>query len=82
MAIPVITTDTPGCREAVEDGVTGFLCAPRDVDSLVEAIKRMRRLSGSQRQAMGRAARRKMEREFREDIVHRAYLEALAKRAV
>jgi len=82
MSIPVITTDTPGCREAVEDGVTGFLCAPRDVDSLVEAIKRMRRLSGSQRQAMGRAARKKMEREFREDIVHRAYLEALAKRAV
>lgn len=82
MAIPVITTDAPGCREAIEDGVTGFLCAPRDVDSLGAAIERMRRLSSTQRQEMGRAARSKMEREFREEIVHRAYLEALAKRAV
>jgi glycosyltransferase involved in cell wall biosynthesis len=79
MAIPVITTDTPGCRDAVDDGETGLLCAPRNVDSLVAAIERMRRLSITKRQAMGRAARSKMEREFREEIVHRAYLEALAK---
>jgi glycosyltransferase involved in cell wall biosynthesis len=79
MAIPIITTDTSGCRDAVEDGVTGFLCTPRDVDSLVATIERMLHLSSTERQAMGRAARSKMEREFREEIVHRAYLEALAK---
>ena len=26
-----IASDAPGCRDAVEDGITGFLCAPRDV---------------------------------------------------
>ena len=35
MGIPVITTDMPGCREAVEDGATGLLCEPRSVNSLV-----------------------------------------------
>jgi glycosyltransferase involved in cell wall biosynthesis len=79
MAIPVITTDAPGCREAVEDGVTGLLCQPRSVDSLVEALKRMSGTAPAQRQAMGSAARKKMETDFREEIVHRAYLEALGK---
>lgn len=36
----VITTDAPGCRETVQDGVNGFLVTPRDVDSLVEAMER------------------------------------------
>jgi glycosyltransferase involved in cell wall biosynthesis len=34
----IITTDTPGCREVVIDGVNGFLVPPRDVDSLVDCM--------------------------------------------
>jgi len=79
MAIPVITTDAPGCREAVDDGITGFLCEPRSVASLVGAIERMAALPATKRNAMGSAARAKMERQFRDEIVHRAYLTALAK---
>lgn len=33
-AKPIITTDTPGCREAVIEGINGFLVPPRDVPSL------------------------------------------------
>lgn len=36
----IITTDTPGCRETVEPGVNGFLIPVRDVEALVEAMKR------------------------------------------
>jgi len=36
-----ITTDVPGCREAVEHGVTGFIVPPRDSKALSEAIKRL-----------------------------------------
>ena len=67
---PVITTDIPGCREAVEDGVTGILCAPRDADSLYEAMKRFLALPYADRVRMGQSARQKMEVEFaKEEIV-------------
>ena len=31
---PLITSDIPGCREAVEDGNSGYLCPARDADAL------------------------------------------------
>lgn len=40
MGRPVITTDAPGCRETVVDGVNGFLVPPRDVPALVAAMRR------------------------------------------
>ncbi len=38
---PVIATDVPGCRDAVENGVTGFLVTPRDVQALAGAMERV-----------------------------------------
>ena len=67
---PVITTDIPGCREAVDDGVTGLLCRKKDADSLYSCMKRMLRIQPLERQDMGRRARQKAEAEFnRRDIV-------------
>ena len=40
MGRPVITTDAPGCRETVVDGLNGFLVRPRDADALHAAMKR------------------------------------------
>lgn len=40
MARPVITTDAPGCRETVIDGVNGFLVPPRNVEALVSAMEK------------------------------------------
>ncbi|MCP3953786.1 MAG: glycosyltransferase family 4 protein, partial [Desulfobacterales bacterium] len=34
MAKPIITTDTAGCRDVVDDGSNGFLCKARDAESL------------------------------------------------
>jgi len=39
MAMPIITTDVPGCRETVEDGVNGFLVESKNVDSLFKAME-------------------------------------------
>jgi glycosyltransferase involved in cell wall biosynthesis len=77
MAKPVIATDMPGCRDAVDDGVTGLICAPRSADSLAEAMRAMLRLGSHRLEEMGREARAKMERQFDEEFVGRAYVEAL-----
>jgi glycosyltransferase involved in cell wall biosynthesis len=61
---PIITTDIPGCRETVDDGVNGFLCQPKDVPSLVSAIENFMNLSPQQRQDMGNAGRVKAETQF------------------
>ena len=38
MGLPLITTNSPGCKEVVDDGVNGYLIPVADTDSLVEAI--------------------------------------------
>jgi glycosyltransferase involved in cell wall biosynthesis len=73
----------PGCREVVRPGETGLLVTPHDVPALAEAIAA---LAGDApcRRAMGQAARRLVEREFREQHVARQtlalYRAALAER--
>lgn len=69
MARPVISTMTPGCREAVDDGITGFLIPPRDVEQLAAAMECFLRLSCHDRDEMGRRGRMKAEKEFDERII-------------
>ncbi len=38
MGRAIITTDSPGCRETVIDGKTGFLIKPKSTDELVSAM--------------------------------------------
>lgn len=40
MGRPIVTTDAPGCRETVEDGVNGFLVPVRSVEGLAGAMRR------------------------------------------
>ena len=74
---PVITTDVPGCRETVDDGVTGFLVRARDVQALIEGVERFIILPYQEKQTMGLAARKKVEREFDRNIVVNAYMEEI-----
>jgi glycosyltransferase involved in cell wall biosynthesis len=78
MAKPLVGSDVAGCRELIEEGVTGALCEPRNATSLAAAIERIAKLSPRRLRELGRAARRKVEREFSEELVVDAYLEALA----
>ena len=77
MARPCITTDTPGCRDAVEAGRTGYLCRARDAADLATKIGMFLRLPTSVRSDMGRCAREKMEREFDERFVIERYMTAI-----
>ena len=66
---PVITCDIPGCRETVDDGVSGYLCRVRDADSLYAAMRRFVQLPAQQRAAMGAAGRALAEARFDKDKV-------------
>ena len=77
MARPLIATNVPGCRELVEDGVTGLLCAPRDSRSLAAAMGKLGQMPPEELRAMGGAARALVEARFGEELVVRAYLDAL-----
>ena len=70
---PVITTLHTGCRETVEDGITGFLVEPRNAQALAEGVRRFLAMPMEERAKMGREARRKMEREFDRQIVVDTY---------
>ncbi|NDD15024.1 MAG: glycosyltransferase family 1 protein, partial [Betaproteobacteria bacterium] len=77
MARPIITTDSVGCRDVVDDGVNGFLCRPRDASDLTEKMVRMIAMSHTEREAMGQRGREKVEREFDEKIVINKYISAI-----
>lgn len=64
MGRPVITSDIPGCREAVIPGESGLLCKPQDADSLYETMKRFLSLPRETRVRMGVQGRTHMEAVF------------------
>lgn len=66
---PVITSDIHGCKETVDSGVSGLLCRVKNADDLYHQMYRMASLPRSEREAMGLAARQKVEREFEKKMV-------------
>lgn len=63
MGLPVITTNAPGCRETVIDGVNGFLVPVRDPAALARSMSRF--IENPQLvQTMGLASRRLAEERF------------------
>ena len=74
---PIITTNSVGCRDVVDDEITGYLCEPRSSKDLVVKIERFLQLSDEEKREMGQKSRLKMEREFDEKIVIGKYIDAL-----
>ena len=61
---PVITSNIPGCKEAISDGVSGILVEPQNSHSLYEAMRKFSTLSYSERKKMGVEGRKRMEEMF------------------
>jgi glycosyltransferase involved in cell wall biosynthesis len=78
MGKPVITTDVPGCRHAVQHGSTGLLCEPRSPSSLARAMLRIIDMAAEERAAMGLRGRDLVRRKYSEDGVVGQYLEVLS----
>jgi glycosyltransferase involved in cell wall biosynthesis len=65
---PLVATNIPGCREAVADGVTGFLVPPRDAVALAAALARLID-DPTLRARMGAAGRARVEENFSDAII-------------
>ena len=61
---PIITSNIPGCMEAVVDGVSGFLAERKNAEDLYRVMKRFAELPYEERKAMGLAGRKHMEEVF------------------
>lgn len=77
MGKPIVTTDNVGCRETVDDGVNGYLCELRSIESLKVKLELVICMSHQQRLAMGIKSREKIQNEFDEKIVINKYLDAI-----
>ena len=74
MGKPVITTDSVGCRETVDEGGNGLIVPPENADALAKAMLRFLNLSPAQQLAMSQHSRQKAVAEFSNDVVLPQYL--------
>jgi glycosyltransferase involved in cell wall biosynthesis len=81
---PIVTTNTPGCRDVVRHGENGFLVPPRNVPALAAALRTLLD-DANLRQEMGRHGRSHAETQFSiESIVNQhlnVYRELLSRAA-
>lgn len=71
---PIVTTDTVGCREVVDEGYNGFLVPVKDHKILAEKILLLSR-NEDLRKTMGENGRIKAIKEFDVNVVVKKYLE-------
>jgi glycosyltransferase involved in cell wall biosynthesis len=71
---PIVTTDVPGCRDAIEPGVTGLLVPARDAQALANAVQRLA-ANPELRERMGAAGRDLAERDFGLQTIVQAHLD-------
>jgi len=65
---PIVTTDVPGCRETVEEGVNGFLVPLHDAEALATALYRLA-VDPELRERMGQAGRARAVSYFSDEVV-------------
>jgi len=76
--LPIVTTDVPGCKEAVEDKMNGFLVTPRSPESLVEPLQSLLK-SPEMRLRMGKYGRNMAESKFCSNIIDTKFINVYKK---
>lgn len=74
---PVITTNRSGCKETVNNNVSGYIVPIKDVDKLTEAVEKFIKLPYEEKVKMGLEGRKKVEKEFDRNIVVDAYMKEI-----
>lgn len=74
-----IGSNINGTKDVIEDGITGFLFDTGNAESLIAKLESFLHLTMEEKVEMGRAGRKKIEREFDRDIVIQKYLDEVKK---
>lgn len=77
LGLPIVTTNVPGCKEVVEDGVNGLLCDPRNTLDLKDKMLTMMSLTKKQRTKMGLKGREKVVKHYDQNKVFKHYHDAV-----
>lgn len=77
MERPVITTNTAGCRETVDENVNGYLVPVKNSAALAGAMNKFIQLDRDARINMGKAGRIKVLNEFDDNLIANQLYEAL-----
>jgi glycosyltransferase involved in cell wall biosynthesis len=70
---PVVASNSSALPEVVENGVTGILCEPDNIDAFVEACSRLA-CNPALCACMGEAARKRVTRSFSEEAIVPLYI--------
>ena len=73
----IITSDIPGCREAVDSGRNGLTCRVKDGESLYRQMKKVMALSKERLEKIGKAGREKVKKEFKKEDVIRNTIDSI-----
>jgi len=73
MEKPIVATNVTGCRDIVKDGVSGFLCEVKNVESLAEAMEKILNLPKEELEKMGKSGREIVLEKFDEKIIIQEY---------
>jgi glycosyltransferase involved in cell wall biosynthesis len=71
MQLPVVATQIPGCIDSVENGVTGILVPPRNIDALVDGLRTYLK-DPELRCQHGQAGRDRVLQKFRQEAIWEA----------
>ncbi|MEM0940228.1 MAG: glycosyltransferase family 4 protein [Bacteroidota bacterium] len=77
MGRALLTSDVPGCKEVVEEGVNGFLFEAKNIEHLTNKVKCYLSLSLEERKKLSENSRRLAEMKFDENLVAKAYEETV-----
>lgn len=70
----IITTNRIGCKETVDNGVSGYLINEKDTNDLINKMTTFIELNNKEKKEMGLSGRKKIEKEFDRNIVVNKYL--------
>ncbi|NIJ45461.1 glycosyltransferase involved in cell wall biosynthesis [Wenyingzhuangia heitensis] len=72
--VPVVATDVGGVKEAIDDGVDGFVCKPKDYKAIAEKVIILLK-NEDLRKEMAQKSREKVVNNFTIEVVRKAYSE-------